>query len=94
MKMGANPERERDKLRMKMSGLTDSSTTAEKEYKGRNEGIIALFYIMLFFIHVDIMNMHVYVYLDISIRIKVIFVPSLKKPHCEKCKYCVRMSFL
>lgn len=31
MKMGGNPERERDKLRMKMSGLTDSSTTAEKE---------------------------------------------------------------
>lgn len=44
--MGGNPERERDKLRMKMSGLTDSSTTAGKrEYKGRNESIIALCFI-------------------------------------------------
>lgn len=31
MKMGGNPERERDKLRMKMSGLTDSSTTEQKK---------------------------------------------------------------
>lgn len=44
---------------------------------------------MLFFIHVDIMNMYVHVYLDISIRIKV---NEVKKNVIVKNVNTVRMS--